>query len=288
MTVAIVADSTISLPPALVAGLPLYVVPMEIHHDGRVYRDGVDLPASKFYTLQAASASLPTTSAPQPGAFLDAFTSASKVASEIVCVTLSSELSATYQAALAARDQAAGALPGTRIEVVDSRCAGTAQGLITLAAAREAANGSAADQIVERIRAAIPNVFLYGYLDSLYYVWKGGRVPRVLMWMGRLLGVKPILQLSDGVIGMVERPRTARRAMERVAALAAARAKGAAAVRIAVMHANAPERAEELAERLRSMLDPLELFVTEFTPVIGAHTGPGLVGCAIHRLDERV
>ena len=122
-------------------------------------------------------------------------------------------------------------------------------------------------------------------METLYYVWKGGRVPRVAMWLGNLLGVKPILELGAGRIGMLERPRTSARALDRLVALVAKRLDGRPG-RIAVAHAGAPERAANLARRLNDELAPVELFVTEFTPVLGAHTGPGLVGCAVHPVEQ--
>jgi len=283
MPVAIVTDSNVSLPAALLKELPIFIVPLEIHHDGKVYQDGLDLTPSAFYALQERGPSLPTTSAPQPGAFLDAYAKAAAIADDIVCITLSDALSATYEAAVAAQQEASSSLPRARIQVIDSRSAGTAQGLVALEAARLAASGADVDAVTSAIHATLSEAYLYGYLQSLYYVWKSGRVPRVLMWMGKLLDVKPVLQLSAGKIGMVERPRTERRALKRVAALAA-KAAGDAPVRVAVMHANALERATELAEIIEDGLQPVELFVTEFTPVIGAHTGPGLVGCALLRL----
>ena len=283
---AIVTDSNASLPPDLVRDLPLSVVPMEVHHDGLVYADGIDLSPYEFYRLLETTPILATTSAPQPGAFLRAFRDASATTNEVVCLTLSAELSATYAAALRAREDARKELPDVRVTVVDTRTAGTAQGLVALAAARHAAAGGSTDDVLRTVGRRIGDVCLYGYLESLRYLWRGGRVPRVLMWMGELLDVKPVLQLVDGKIGMVERPRTSRRAMDRLVALAAARLAGQPG-RVAVMHAGAPDRAHELAERLQAALRPVELFVTELTPVIGAHTGPGLVGCALHPADER-
>ncbi len=128
------------------------------------------------------------------------------------------------------------------------------------------------------------DVTLYGYLDSLYYVWRSGRVPRVAWWMGNLLSIKPVLQLREGKIGMIERPRTEAKAMSRLVTLVVNRLAGRRA-RVAVMHANAPAKAATLAERLAGEMEIEELFVTEFTPVIAAHTGPGLVGCALHPVD---
>ncbi|MEX2599599.1 MAG: DegV family protein [Dehalococcoidia bacterium] len=280
---AIVTDSNISLPSSLIEGLPLCVVPLEIHHEGHVYQDGVDISPTRFYEMQTQGQELPRTSAPQPGAFLRAFEQAAAMTDHVICITLAAHLSATHDAAASARRQAAESLPGLDITLVDSKSAGTAQGLIALGAARQAQAGESSERVLETIHERIQDTCLYGYLDTLYYVWKGGRVPRVLMWMGNLLQMKPVLQLYQGEIGMIERPRSARRAMDRLVALASQRLDGRRG-RIAVMHANDADGAARLAERLQQ-LDPVEMFTTEFTPVIGAHTGPGLVGCAMHPVE---
>ncbi len=283
---AIVTDSNVSLPSDLIRGLPLFIVPMEVHHGGRVYQDGVDITPSAFYDLLASDGELPRTSSPKPGAFLEAFQKAAKVSDQVVCIGLHAELSATYASAETARQEAAEILPETTVTLVDSRSAGTAQGLIALGAARCAAKGGSVDQVLGLVRRRIADVCLYGYLETLYYVWRGGRVPRVVMWMGNLLQMKPVLELCQGNIGMVERPRTTKRAMERLVALAEHRLSGRPG-RVAVMHANAPDHAHDLAAMLERAIQPVELFVTEFTPVIGAHTGPGLVGCALHPVNAR-
>ena len=289
MATLIVTDSNASLPRELVQGLPLVTVPMEIHTGGRTYHDGVDLAPQELYTMLAAG-ELATTSPPQPSAYLAAFREALDTAGapgpsrEIVCLTPSADLSAAHKAAILGADVARVEGLELDVRIIDTRTAGSAQGLVALAAARAAAAGSKAD-VIEAVRRRMADVAMYGSLDSLRYLWRDGRVPRIKMWLGELLDVKPILSLADGTIGLVERPRTRRRAMDRLVGLAAAHLGGARG-RIAVMHANAPERAEELAERLRTELDPAELFVTEFTPVIGAHVGPGLVGCALHPVDD--
>lgn len=285
MTVAIVTDSSVSLPNELLEGLPVFVVPMEVHHRGTVYHDGQDLTPASFYDLQRTSSEMPTTSAPSPGAFVGAFEAAAAQAEEIVCLTLSADLSATYAAACAAQHVFRDSNPAIAVSVIDTRSAATAEGLMVLAAARHALEGASASNIAAKVPRWQSMIALYGYLDSLYYVWKGGRVPRVLMWMGKLLDVKPVLQLADGKIGMVARPRTERRAMDRIIALAEKSAGGFPS-RVAVIHAEAKQQAEVLAEHLQSILSPTETFISELTPVIGAHTGPGLVGCAVHRLDD--
>lgn len=278
----IVTDSNASLPRELVRGLPLVIVPMEIHAGGHTYHDGVDLTPQELYSMLEAG-ELATTSPPQPGAYLEAFREAREPARAIVCLTPSAGLSAAHKAAILGADAARTEGFDIDVRIIDTHTAGSAQGLVALAAARAAASGSKAD-VIEAVNRGIAGVAMFGYLDSLRYLWRDGRVPRIAMWLGELVGVKPILSLVDGSIGLIERPRTRRRAMDRLVALAAAHLGGERG-RIAVMHANAPDRAEELAERLRAELGPAELFVTEFTPVIGAHVGPGLVGCALHAAD---
>lgn len=278
----IVTDSNASLPRELVQGLPLVTVPMEVHAGGHTYHDGVDLTPHELYAMLAAGERA-TTSPPQPSAYLEAFREAREPAREIVCLTPSAELSAAHKAAILGADAARTEGLDLDVRIIDTHTAGSAQGLVALAAARAAASGSKAD-VIEAVSRGIAGVAMYGYLDSLRHLWRNGRVPRIAMWLGELLDVKPLLSLVDGNIGLIERPRTRRRAMDRLVGLAAAHLAGARG-RIAVMHANAPDRAEELADRLRADLDPAELFVTEFTPVIGAHVGPGLVGCALHSAD---
>lgn len=284
MSTAVVSDSNVSLPADVTRGLPLFLAPLEVRIGGRVYADGVDIAPAEFYEVLRASAELPTTAAPSPGAFLDAFRRAGEVAGEVVCVTLSAELSAAHVAAEEAVRLAATQLPDLRVSLVDSRSAGAAQGLIALDAARLAASGAASGDVLARMERRIGDTHFIGCLDTLYYLWRGGRVPRLVMWMGSALRIKPVLRLSAGRIGMVERPRTEAKALARLTAIAAESAAGRP-VRAAVMHAAAPERGAMLAEQLEARMRIEELFITEFTPAIGAHTGPGLVGCAFHPVD---
>lgn len=284
MSTAIVSDSSISLPADITRGLPLFLAPLEVRVNGRVYADGVDIAPTEFYAFLKSSTEMPTTAAPSPGAFLEAICRAGETADEVVCVTLSSDLSAAHSTAAEAVRLAGIQLPHLRVSLVDSRSAGAAQGLIALDAARLAASGATTSDVLARMEQRIEDTSFIGYLNTLYYLWRGGRVPRLFMWMGSMLNFKPILQISAGRIGMVERPRTEAKALARLTAIAADRIAGRPA-RAAVMHAMEPEKGEMLAEQLRSRLHIEELFLTEFTPAIGAHTGPGLVGCAFHPVD---
>lgn len=284
MATAIVSDSSVSLPADITRGLPLFLAPLEVRIDGQVYADGVDIAPGEFYARLKSSAELPTTAAPPPGAFLDAIRRAGEAADEVVCMTISSELSAAHSAAAEAVRLAETQLPHLSVALVDSRSAGAAQGLIALDAARSALSGASMNDVLVRMERRIGDTHFIGYLDTLYYLWRGGRVPRLFMWMGSVLNLKPVLQLSAGRIGLVERPRTEAKALARLTAIAAERTAGRP-TRAAVMHAMEPEKGAMLAEQLRAQLQIEELFITEFTPAIGAHTGPGLVGCAFHPVD---
>ena len=281
----IVADSTIALPDELTRDLPLLTVPFEVHHAGTVYRDGQDLTPTELYALLRESSTPPVTSTPQIGSFLIAFGEAARTTDTVICLTLSAALSAAHQAAVLAQREARQHLPDLSVHLMDTRTAGPAEGLVALEAARAAAAGRSAADILTLIAHRSGTVHLMAYLDTLYYVWRSGRVPRAAFWLTRMLGVKPILHFSTGGVDLLERPRTAGRALERLVALTTHHL-GDRRGRIAVVHADAPRTAEELAARMERDLNPVELFISEFTPVLGTHTGPGLVGCAFHPVEE--
>ena len=280
VNVAIVPDSSISLPEPLIKALPVHVVPFEIHHAGRIYRDGLDITASEFYQIQQSDTPLPTTSAPSPGAFLEAYKNASQNAGSILCITLSSQLSAAYSSALLAMNYFSDEFPDVKIRVIDSQAAGTAEGLLVLEIARIASNGAGFDQLLEYTESRIGSVYMAAYLETLYYIWRGGRIPRIALWMSKFFKIRPVLEFSEGHIGLVERPRSSRLATKKLVTRAKEKV-GNNPVRVAIIHADASQQAIELQGNVNKALNPVELFISELAPVIGAHTGPGLVGCAI-------
>ena len=279
--VAVVTDSTVSLPREYYSSLPLWVVPLEVVIEGKTYQDGVDISAEEFYALFPRLTRPPTTSSPQPASWLEAFRQAAGQASSVLCITLASALSTTFRSALAAQEMAREALPGLPIRVTDSTTAGGGLAWVALAAARRAREGAGLEEVEAYAREVAGRVHFLGVLNTLYYTWKGGRIPRLALWATSLLNIKPILELSQGQIKMVERPRSRPRALDRLLALVRQRTTGRP-LRVNVMHASAPDEAEGLAARLRDSFPIAELLVSTFTPVIGAHTGPGLLGLAFY------
>jgi DegV family protein with EDD domain len=169
--------------------------------------------------------------------------------------------------------------PSLDARLVDSRNAAMAQGFVALEAARAAAGGAGADAVVARAEWMMPRVTLVAMLDRLTYLARGGRVPRVAAWAAGILQVKPIVRFSASDIKLVARTRTRARAIDEMARQVAD-ATGGAPVHLAVHHANAPGDADSFLVRLRERLTLAEAYVTEFTQVMGVHTGPGLLGAA--------
>ncbi len=274
-SVAIVTDSAASLPTG---GGPI-VVPMKLILDGEELRDGIDLTATEFYRRLRSLNETPTTSGPSPQDFLDVFEESSGRFSSILCVTVSPAFSSTYAAARVAIDTARDTLPDLEIGLMDSGSAAGGEGLVVLAAQQAAESGSPLSEVREAAERVARRVSLLAYLDTLYYVWKGGRVPMIAYAGSALLGLKPILEMEKGRVRNVARPRTRRRASERLLKLMDERV-GNLPVHANVMHGDALQEAEEMRREIERRFDCRDIYVTEFSPVMGAHTGVGLLGAA--------
>ncbi len=276
--VSIVTDSAASLPAQLEdeSNEYLHVIPHQMVINGATYREGVDLSPEEFYETLRRLKRPPTTSGPSPEQFVKVFEAASKVSDSVVCLVLSSKFSMTYHSAVLGAGEASERLPGTQIEVVDTESA-TGSGLMVIEALRLSEEGRTADEIVRRTKELVPRVKVIATLDTLYYLLKGGRVP-VLAHLGTsLLQVKPIFEMYRGEVRTVAKVRTAKRAKGKLVDLLQEDV-GEGRIHAAVLQGNAPDEARELEERIASEFNCAELYVGTFSPVIGAHTGPGLLG----------
>ena len=277
--VAVVVDSAASLPPEM-GGVPLLqVAPMRLAWGDRTYLDGRDLSAADFYRMLRESPSLPTTSAPSPPHFIEAFSRSAEEARSIVCLTVGSRFSSSFDSARSAAEELHESHPGVEVSVLDTESAAGGQGLIALEAWRAARRGSSLADVVDVVRNMVPRVTLLAALDTLRYLWKGGRVPKIAHAGASLLQIKPVFELARGEVRTMARPRTRRRAMARLLDLMRVRVQSAS-VHAAVMHADAVEWADELRARIEAEFPCEEIFVSQFTPAMGAHIGPGLLGVA--------
>jgi DegV family protein with EDD domain len=277
-TVAIVTDSTACIPPDLAQQYGIEIVPVHLIFGGRTFVDSLTADTSEFYRLLATS-DRPTTAAPSPGMFLEAITRAARRADAVLCITVSAQFSAMYDAARQAIEIAKAEAPHADIRLLDSRNAAMAQGFVVLEAARAAAAGGSIDEVASRAEAMTQRVTLLAMLDTLSYLARSGRVPRVAAWAAGMLQLKPIVQFSAAGIKLAARARTRQRALGRMLDLLADRTAGRP-LHLAVHHANAPEDAGHLLAAAQQRLPIVESHTTEFTQVMGVHTGPGLVAFA--------
>ena len=276
---ALVVDSAASLPPDIATNPYVHVVPMQLIFEKRTFLDGRDLSTTEFYRLLAETDRPPTTSAPSPDSFLEAFQAASMNAESIVCLTVSPNFSASFGSAKTAIESARASLPGVRIALVDSQSAAGGEALVATSAIRVIQAGGEQADVLSEIEAVAPKVTLFAFVDTLFYLWKGGRVPRIAHAGASILQIKPMLEMARGEVRTVRRPRTRRRAIQKLLETTKSHV-GERRAHVSVTHADAAAEAADLQSTLSDALDCAELFVSEFSPVMGAHIGPGLLGTA--------
>jgi DegV family protein with EDD domain len=274
--VAIVTDSTAYLGQEALTRHRISVVPLTVVIGDESFEEGTEISAPAV--ARALQRRDPvTTSRPSPAEFSAAYEAvAASGADSIVSLHLSAEFSGTYDAALVAAKEAP-----VPVRVVDTGMVAMALGFTVLAAAETAEAGGTADDVVAAAEKRAADTSAYFYVDTLDYLRRGGRIGAAQALLGSALAVKPLLQLEGGRIGPLEKVRTASKAIARLEEIVAERA-GSAEVDIAVHHLAAPDRASALADRLRARVPGLaDLHVSEVGAVIGAHTGPGLLGVVV-------
>ncbi len=276
--VRIVTDSTAYLPSELVAHYGIRVVPLNVNFADGTFRDGVDLTDQEFFQKLATADVLPTTSQPSAGDFLEVFKEASAQGDGVLVVTISGGLSGTYESALAAKDM----LPGANVKVIDSQSTSMGLGFLVVAAAQAAEQGKGLDEVARLVEELVRKVQVYFVVDTLKYLQKGGRIGGAAALVGSLLNIKPILFLDDGKVEVFEKVRTKTKALERISEVLAEKTNGSHELHVAVIHAQAEAEARALSERIAARFHPSELHLTSVSPVIGTHTGPGVVGLAFY------
>ena len=275
MTVRLVTDSVADLPPQVAEELGITVVPLNVRFGDEVYRDGVDLTAEQFYDKLVHSETLPVTSVPSPASFAEVYDKLAEETDEILAVSITSKLSGTYEVAL----QSVGLMKRKcRVEVVDSQWAVMAQGFIVIAAAKAANSGASLDEVIGVTRETIPRVDMRAAFDTLEYLKRGGRIGRAQALLGSMLKVNPIITLKDGVVEPAGRTRSRAKAIDNLYNFAMSFSH---IEEVAVEDAACSNDAELLVERLSHKFPKERIFRSRTTPVIGTHTGPGLLLIAV-------
>jgi DegV family protein with EDD domain len=273
------------LPIDLVERYSIKVVPINLIVNGNVYRDGVDISPTEVYRFLEANKSTPTTSSPTPGDFLKIYEQLAGSVDGIVCITICADISMMFNSAIQAKQIMLEKRPDLTINVVDSRTAGGAQGFIALEAAKAVTRGEDLTAVTRRAELMIPRVHMIAVLDTLYYLARSGRIPKIAAWAGSMLKINPILTFAHDGIGMLEKARTKPRGVHRLVEIMEQRTKGKP-VHVNIMHANVIQEAEMLKEQVESKFECVELYITDFAPTMGLHAGPGTLALAFYSEEE--
>jgi len=276
--IAIVTDSTAYLPPDLVKKYNLTITPLVVVWGEESLEDGVDIQPSEFYTRLQSAKVMPSTSQATPAAILAAFEKLIAQDCDVLGIFISSKLSGTIASAIQAKNlMKKGA---DRVTIVDSETTAMAMGFQVLAVSRALAEGAKLDDALAIAEKARKNTGVYFVVDTLEFLHRGGRIGGAQRFLGTALNMKPVLSVQDGVVAAIERIRTKRKAIDRVLELVAEQVQEKDNIHIATLNANATDEARALLDQATKQLNPVETLLTEVSPVIGTHTGPGTVGLA--------
>ena len=273
---AIVTDSTAYLPNELLEKYKIHVCPQVLIWGEQTYEDGVDILPNEFYKRLSTASVMPSTSQVTPSSFMKTFTKINDQGLPILAILISDKLSGTIASAIQARDQ----MPDATIEIVNSNTLAMALGFQVLTVARAAQQGKSLDECKKLAEEARDHTGVIFAVDTLEFLHRGGRIGGANRFLGTALNIKPILEIVDGRIEGIERVRTRKKSFQRLLDLVEERIQGRKPLRLAALHANAYEDAQELLEQAKQKFDAEEYLMTEVSPVIGTHAGPGTVGLA--------
>jgi len=279
--IAVVTDSTANLPKSLLQEYDIHVVPLKVIWDDDALDDGVDILPTAFYKRLERSKTMPTTSQVSVGEFTQLFGKLHAEGYEILAVLLSDALSGT----IASAKQAMADLPDAKIELVDSESTITELAFLVLAGARAAKSGASLMECKSAVETARENSGVIFAVDTMEYLHRGGRIGGGKRFLGTLLNIKPILTVVHGKVEALDQARTQKKELTRLVEIIKARVANKSIIRLGVSHANDPEGAERLLDMAASQIDSDETIITDLSPVIGTHVGPGTLAFAYHYED---
>ena len=277
--IAVITDTDSSLPPQIAAQHGIQLVPITIEFAGETFTSGVDIDDALLFEKIDRQNKLPTTSAPSPSAFTKAYEAAFAAGADaVLCICVSSKVSSTYSSALTACES----FPGRSIAVIDSLTLSMGQGFMALAAAEAAQQDASLDEVEARARALGDCLHVFAVVPTLKYLALSGRVGKLMAGMADTLDIKPVLTVREGSLGMLERVRTRKKAVERMLELVRQALAGKAIDRLAIIHVNNEADALSLQKQIcvaHAYTGPV--IVAPFTPGLSVHAGSGVVGVVI-------
>ena len=274
----IVTDSTADVPQPLLERYDIRTVPINIQFGTETYQEGIDIDRPTFF--RKLEEVMPTSSQPSPGQFAEVYRELADQGHSILCVVITSKHSGTYQSAVLAKSM----LPEADIEVFDTLSISIGTGYQVLAAARAAEEGQSMEEIIQLLEGIRSRMYLYLTPATLKYLQKSGRVGKLAGALASLLNVKPIIKVEDGVLEAFEKVRTRSKSLDRIVELTAEAVGTTEPVKLGIPHAEVPDEAEELRERLESTFNCDEMYVVDLACSLTVHGGPGIIGIISYRV----
>lgn len=273
LKVRVVTDSTADIPQEVAAELGITVVPLYVHFGEQIYRDRVDLTTEEFYKKLFSHKVLPKTSAPSPDTFRQVYSRLSQESEAVISIHISPKLSATMESArLGSQDV------DCPVSIVDSQGACMGCGLLVIMAAKAAADGATLKEVTELVTDAVPRTTFFGLVDTLEYLYKGGRIGKAQAFLGALLRIKPIIKVMDGHVLPVKRVRSRLKGINHIYEMVQ---KFGTISDMAIVHNTTPEEADNLAQQLSPLFPAERMYRAIFGPVMGTYVGPGALGVAL-------
>jgi DegV family protein with EDD domain len=274
--VKVITDSTNCLPAELIKKLGIQVVPVGLVIEGKVYRDLIDITPEHFWKIFMTLKEPPSTSAGNPGDFLQSFLECGQAGNDMVCILVSKVLTATFESAFQARKMARTQHPEYNIEILDSHTSAGALGFVVLETARAAMEGKSLEEVIEVARDMISRVIYVSALDTLKYMAKIGRAPRGSSGLSEIFQVKPIIGFVDdsGYTDVLARVRGKQKSLEKLVAMVNEYADTTKTMHFMINYSNSLEDAEELKKLVLSKYQYSEIYMTEYSPVMCSATGP--------------
>ena len=281
--VAIVTDGACSLTPAQGEQFGIHIAPVYVAFGEKTYRAGIDLDNEGFYRFLSSSKKLPTTAQPTTADFVNIYNQLAEEAEEIITIVISHHMSATIQSAEMARNL----FDKVPVHIVDSETVSLGLGMMAIAAARAAEQGQDAQAVLNLVESIKQKMNVIFTVNTLEYLYKGGRIGGATAFLGTALDIKPILYIKNGRIEPLERQRTRKRSVSRLLALME-QSVGKQPVHVAILHGNASEEARQLKQSIQSQFNCVELISSDMGPVIGVHAGPGTLGLVFYTSDQEL
>jgi len=278
--VAIIADTTASIPADLIEELQIELVPYYIMRNNETLRDGVDVQPDEFAQYLMAARTLPTTSNPSPGDYVNSIRKLAERTREIVAITMTSKASGAYQSCRAAVEMVCERLPQLRISVVDTLQVAMSHGWAVVEAARAARQGLGLKEVADKAREIAAKTTMIQTADTLRYLYMGGRIGRAQSLMGTLLNIKPIIGMEDGLIVPLGTARTRHKVYLRMLEMVREKVGQGGRIKIAFTHCAALDQIEILKEEFTKHFQCVEVLVSALSPALAVHSGPGTVGFA--------